>query len=55
MVNGFSKMGWLDSLVLKKLKSFAMVDNSELVKVTSKYCSNQYLRIGYFVVKEKTS
>ena len=51
----FSKMGWLYQPCFEEVEILAMVDNSELVKVTSKYCSNQYLRIGYFVVKEKTS
>ena len=48
-------MGGLYQPCFEEVEILAMVDNSELVKVTSKYCSNQYLRIGYFVVKEKTS
>lgn len=51
----FSKMGWLYQPCFEEVEILAMVDNYELVKVTSKYCSNQYLRIGYVVVKEKTS
>lgn len=51
----FSKMGWLDQPCFEEVETLGKLDNSELVKITSKYCSNQYLRIGYFVVKEKTS
>lgn len=51
----FSKMGWFYQPCFKEVETLAKLDNSELVKITSKYCSNQYLRIGYFVVKEKAS
>lgn len=51
----FSKMGWFYQPCFEEVETLAKLDNSELVKITSKYCSNQYLRIGYFVVKEKAS